>query len=221
MTARGSLVLAGVVGLTVVAIAVWSLRRGDPESPVAAPPTVRPPAGSSVATAPSPRPPNRVTKVSAAERTEIAERIARAQASRAVAAPAGPALPAAAPAAPALPGETMKKPEDVTTHLLAAMDEVKPFLVECVSRHREAIGPTASIKASLMLDGDPDVGTLISADKLRDLEGKALPAGFDDCVRDTMQSLQLPPLAEGSRFLVEYSFAFGDDEDDGSAGSAR
>ena len=35
-----------------------------------------------------------------------------------------------------------------------------------------------------------------------------LPAGFDDCLRSTLQTLELPPLAEGNEVKVTYPFMF-------------
>jgi hypothetical protein len=35
-----------------------------------------------------------------------------------------------------------------------------------------------------------------------------LPASFDECLRTTLESLELPPLAEGDTVRVTYPFVF-------------
>jgi hypothetical protein len=62
-----------------------------------------------------------------------------------------------------------------------------------------------------VLTGDPDVGTLIDASALASLQGQPLSSQLDDCVRDVMQTLELPPMAVGEAFKVNYEFTFDDE----------
>ena len=177
-----------------------SLRSGDAD---------RPPRSS---------PPSRVMRLprGADERREIAERIAAAQRARrersgsaAAGSTGGGASSGAESAAtrPELPSGSgkMDNPEHALAQMQDALQQVKGFVVECVSQSGAKIG---GFTADLRLTGDPDVGTLIDASALTSTDGTALPAKFDDCVRDIMQQLELPPIATGDGFNVNYEFQF-------------
>jgi len=60
----------------------------------------------------------------------------------------------------------------------------------------------------MTLTGVPDIGTVIDADQIADESGKPLDPKLDDCLRSTLQSLGLPPLTEGDKISVKYSFRF-------------
>ncbi len=155
--------------------------------------------------APAPaRPPHHVTKLaSAEERAKIAEQIDRARSQRAALhAPASPALPRA-----------QLDPNDLDnfkTTFRDAMREVLPLLAECYTAARGKL-PAGElvVKAHMALVGDPDVGTLIDADRLD--ANVPVPREFDDCLRDTVQKLELPPLAEGGKVTITYPLVFRDE----------
>jgi hypothetical protein len=92
-----------------------------------------------------------------------------------------------------------------------ALQEVSPFVSECVERSGVAV---PGFRAGLRLTGDPDVGTLIDASALSSRDGTPLPAGFDDCVREIVQTLELPAMAVGESFQVNYEFTFRDEPGD-------
>ena len=60
----------------------------------------------------------------------------------------------------------------------------------------------------MILTSDPEVGTVIDTQAIHDRAGQALPPALDDCLRTTMESLALPPLAAGGKLPLEYSFVF-------------
>jgi hypothetical protein len=64
------------------------------------------------------------------------------------------------------------------------------------------------IAAKLTLTSDPDVGTIIDAHQISDDQGRPLLATFDDCLRDTIQQLALPPIADGGTIEVTYPLTF-------------
>ena len=189
-----------VVAAVAIAIVVWLILRDRDDAarapiPASAPAPANmpaPPAGTS-------RAPAHVTKVSPDERKRLADRIAAAQAARgAHAAPPRPSLPA--------PERLDSNDLDhVSTTLLAAMKEAIPILAECYDRDPKGKRTAA---ANMTLTGDPDVGTVIDADQISDEEGKPLDPKVDDCLRSTLQSLALPPLTEGDKIRVKYSFRF-------------
>jgi len=196
-----------VAALALVGGALWYLDKPDATSAKAdsAPPpapaaTSAPPRPSA---APAPKPVDKVTKLANdAERQQLADRIASAQSARAAvrAAPL-PRLPDQPEPAPAQPvGKT---------EIRAAMKEVVPFLADCYER---AIPLLASadfdLNAQLALVGDPEVGTLVEVKSLVDGDGKALIQQLDDCFKNALQLLALPPLAEGDRIEVRYPFKF-------------
>lgn len=115
-----------------------------------------------------------------------------------------PRLPTAAPAS----GDPDAMDELKVT-IRSAMHEVIPYITECYENALPTLPhPRVQITAKLTLTGDPDVGTLIDTDKLEDADGHPLPAAFDDCLRSTFETLELPPLQEGSRVEVHYPFTF-------------
>ena len=107
--------------------------------------------------------------------------------------------------------------------LRGAMHEVLPFLADC---YGEARGTTLtadhlSIHAKFKLTGDRDIGTIIDAEQLVDDDGHVLPAKLDDCLRGTLQTLELPPLGDGDTIDVNYPLLFNDGPDGSGSGSQQ
>jgi hypothetical protein len=174
------------LGLAVVVALGWYLRRSHPPSQVNAP-------HDAVA---------HVRTLATGERREVADRIASAQASRHVPTPA-PRLP------PIAIAFTSSDPDGMKRTVRGAMREVLIQLSTCYESSFASRGPKAlDIVAHLTLSGDPDIGTLIDAPQLFDDKGAPLPSKLDDCLRDTLQSLELPPLEEGDYIVLDYPFKF-------------
>jgi hypothetical protein len=156
------------------------------------------------------------------ERQKIAERIATARATATASSgssatgSSGPAAPAPPPGAatsaappPSLPpgappadGELAR----ASVPLRDALTEAIPLLADCYPPEARA-KQRATVLMSLVGD---DKGTLIDADNLVDENGKSLAPELDDCLRSTLRSMQLPPLAEGGDLHIQYSFRFDD-----------
>jgi hypothetical protein len=95
------------------------------------------------------------------------------------------------------------------------MKEVIPRLRDCYEHALPKLAnPNLDITASFDLTGDPDIGTLIDAHELHDDHGTPLPAELDDCLRATLQSLELPPLTDGGQIEVRYGLQFRPDGPD-------
>jgi hypothetical protein len=195
------------IGVLVVAIvgAIWYLQRSTPK-PSAAPES-EPPKAAPIA---------KVTKLgSVEERKLLAERIEKARADRAsigtsharTSGTSGSvAMATRAPAPPRLPEQV---PEISAVEIRSAMRDVIPILTECYETALPTLtSPRLEITAELTLTGDPDIGTIIDAKQIADKTGHPLPAGFDDCLRSTFQTLALPPLQEGDQIEVRYPFLF-------------
>jgi len=194
-------VIVGVLGA--VALVVWYMRRSDTTlaatSATGEPRTTAPAPDPARAGSPGRRPPAHVTRLSADERRQVADQIATAQATRYHATPPRPSLaPLGEAAAPSL-----------KTSIRDAMREAHPYLVDCYEQALPTLPhPYVRVTAKMTLTGDPDVGTLIDAEQLVDDTGQPVPAKFDDCLRTTFQSLELPPLSEGDVVKVHYPFVF-------------
>jgi hypothetical protein len=123
-----------------------------------------------------------------AERQQLADQIASAQTARKAAAhPRPPVLPVAA----------------------TAMRDAIPLLTDCYQQAMPQLADDETrIAAKLTLTSDPDVGTIIDAHQISDDQGRPLLATFDDCLRDTIQQLALPPIADGGTIEVTYPLTF-------------
>ena len=60
----------------------------------------------------------------------------------------------------------------------------------------------------MTMTGARDVGTLIDADKMLDADRQPIDPALGDCLKTTLESLELPPLAEGDSIKLQYSFVF-------------
>ena len=202
--------IVAVIALVGFAVVRSLKQASSPRGPIEASPA---PAGSPPGASPAVGPaahtlPARVTRLaSPAQRQEVADRIASAHAARArQAPPQPPSLPGAAPSND--PGDTSHDLERASPTLKAALTEAIPFLAECyktapITQRRPAVQMT--------LTGDPDVGTLIDAEELRDQDGRPLDPELDGCLRTTLGSLELPPLPSANPLHLQYSFRFDED----------
>jgi hypothetical protein len=177
----------GWLAIAVIAVLAWHLH--TPTAPTVATPQV---------TVPHVR-----TLASGEERREVAGRIAAAQASRAQSSTPPPRLP------PITDTLTSGDPDTMKQTVRGAMREVVAHLMTCYESSLSTRGrKELHVVAHLTLTGDPDIGTLIDAPQLFDDQAEPLPSQLDDCLRDTLQSLELPPLAEGDHVDIAYPFTF-------------
>jgi hypothetical protein len=200
-----------IVGVVLVAIAlaiVMYIRRDTSETPTgpakgsgsAAPITTT--AGS--ATAP-PAKPDHVRRLSAADRKQLGEQIAAARAKARAAAAAAAASSTSGGPKPELDDHIQL--EQVADGLVTAMKESIPILAEC---YDQAYGADAGAKRTALvkmeMTSDPDLGTVIDDTAMTDADGKKLEPKLDECLRNTIESLALPPFDVGGRLEVQYSF---------------
>ena len=191
----------------------------------AAPPPSASVNSPAVAAPPAPElPPQHVRKLATAdERKELAAHIAAAQAARKAArTPLHSALGSAPSTAQGSFGSGHEGDMDRDV-IRGAMQEVLPFLADCYSDARATTlkADHLDIRAHFTLTGDPDIGTVIDADKLFDNDQHALPTKLDDCIRGTLQTLELPPLGDGDTIEVDYPLAFSDGPPADGSGSAH
>jgi hypothetical protein len=164
-------------------------------------------------TAPALAPPEHVRKLASAdERRELAAHIAAAQAARKAArAPHRSSLGSADSTDQGSFGSGHEGDMDKDV-IRGAMQEVLPFLATCYADARATTlsADHLEIRAHFTLTGDPDIGTVIDANQLFDDNKRALPSKLDDCIRGTLQTLELPPLGDGDTIEVDYPLVFTD-----------
>ncbi len=206
----GALVMNKILITAAVALVAgglaWKLYPRAPAQPpaialVATPKTPTPTAASITL------PPKHVQQLASAERDQLAQRIGAAQLARAEARRVA-AAPTEARAGAAAPHEA----EMDTNAIRGAMREVVPFLSECYEQNRASLhADHLAIHAHFTMTGDPDVGMVIDAQQLADdATQQPLPATLDDCLRSTLQTLELPPIGDGETIEVTYPLLFSD-----------
>jgi hypothetical protein len=208
MRARGVLVILAVA--VVVAVIVW--RRSPAEhalhatgAPGSAAPVRAAHPGSDPGPGPgtAPAPPgevrqSQVRRLTSDERRRLGEQIAaaRQRAHEAAGSPAtGPADD------DVIPLEQVSKP------LKDALDASIHLLAECYQQQPGGDAMRDAL-ARMTMTSDPDLGTVIDTQDIKDAAGAPIAAGLDDCLRDTIDSLALPPLGKGGKLELQYTFKF-------------
>lgn len=164
-------------------------------------------------TTPALPPPQHVRKLASAdERRELVAHIAAAQSARKAArAPRHSLLGSADSTDQGSFGSDHEGEMDKDV-IRGAMKEVLPYLADCYGEARATTLHTdhLEIRAHFTLTGDPDIGTVIDANQLFDDDKQALPTKLDDCIRSTLQTLELPALGDGDTIEVDYPLIFSD-----------
>jgi len=188
-----------VVLVAVVAWRVWSRRdtTAPPRAPVAGSGVVSGSAGTATPT-PTPRE-SRVRKLAADERRALGDKIKAAIAKSRAATASVPSQPGAAPA---LPDEPNIPLEEVGKPLFDALKESIPLVAECYEKH----GTAKEAAAMMMMISDPELGTVIDTEAITDRDGKPIDPKLDDCMRNTIDSLALPPLGKPGKLKVQFTF---------------
>lgn len=199
-------------GALAVALLIW--RR--PSASEHLPPSL---AGSNGATASVPRtapgpgsaegparpgeaPPGQVRRLTSDERRRLGEQIAAAR-QRARAAEPSTAAGSATDSA----DDDHIPVEQVTKPLKDGLNEAIHLLAECYQQ--QPGGDAMREAAALMtMTTDPELGTVIDTDEIKDAAGNSVAPKLDECLRDTIDSLALPPLGKRGKLTVKYTFRF-------------
>ena len=194
-----------IVFVLAVALIAGALFRGNrspsrPQPPAPAHGPVSGPALSEPrATAPAPA---KTRRLSPDERKQLGEQIAAAihKAREARAAQARAAGSAVADEDPVIPLEA------IGPELKDAMTAAIPILAECFE-HAGITDPRTAV-AQMTMASDPDLGTVVDTADILGPDNQKLPPALDTCLRDTIDSLALPPLGQPGKLQVQYSFKF-------------
>ncbi|MEO8553739.1 MAG: hypothetical protein ABI678_27390 [Kofleriaceae bacterium] len=145
--------------------------------------------------------PTKVRRLAPGERKQLGEAIhaaiRKASASAAAGHPGG--------SAPALPDEPLLHLEEIGPNVKAALELTIPELAKC---YEGKTGANKMPLAIMEMVSDPDFGTVIDTTQIIDADGKPLPKDIDECLRDTADSLSLPPLGKPGRLPIQYTFRF-------------
>lgn len=148
--------------------------------------------------------PIRIHRLEPAERDQLAAKIAAARAARAA---RGSGTPSPAPAIPDHIDELDL--EHAPVDLKDALDDSIPILSDCYRTLDGADArPGATAIVLMTLRGDPEIGTLVDPDQITDPDGKPLDPRLSDCLKTTLQSLELPPLRQDQELPIQYTFVF-------------
>lgn len=138
-----------------------------------------------------------VRRLASEERRRLGEQIAAArQKAREAAAAAG-----GSDADELIPVEDVGKP------VKDAMSAAIPLLAGCYTKQpgSDALREAAAL---MTMTSDPELGTVIDTEGITDAAGEPLAAQLDECLRDTIDSLAMPPLGRGGKVKVQYTFRF-------------
>jgi hypothetical protein len=201
MTKRS--VLWFLIAVAMIASAVmWWHRRAAPASATVAPPPAATATSPVPQTAPSAGASMKTRKLSAEDRKQLGEKIAAAvhAAREARAAQAKAAGTAVADEDPVIPLES------VGPELKDALTAAIPILAECF-QHAGITDPRTAV-AQMTMTSDPSLGTVIDTADILGPDGKKLGPTLDTCLRDSIDSLALPPLGQPGKLQLQYSFRF-------------
>lgn len=194
--------LVSIVVVCLAALGAFFFANRDPgPAPKRAPAPARASGAASAqapALPPAPPPETRVRKLSAAERRQLAERIAAARVRARAAASAGNPL-----------DETANDDDSITLEQVSptvreSLEQAIPILAECF-RDKQ---PKRTAVVLMTMYSNPSVGMVIDTEEMTDEDGQPLPAELDDCLRTTIDSLGLPPLDVGGHLPLQYSYKF-------------
>lgn len=147
----------------------------------------------------------RVERVTRAQRDELAAKIHASLSARAStsgsATSAGATSSRPVPRLPA-PEEPTLTLEQVGKAAQQALTASIPILAACYPQG----GGTAV--ARMVMFSDPDLGTVIDTERVTGDDGQPLDRAIEDCMRDAIETLALPPLGAPGKLPLEYSFRF-------------
>jgi hypothetical protein len=189
--------------VAIVLLGSYLMHHTEPKPPMAADDPPPPPMPAAAVPQPIAKIDHAQKLATKAERQQLADQIASAQTARKAAhAPRPPVLPVVATLDPA-------HPDDMKATIRTAMRDAIPLITDCYQQAMPQLADDETrIAAKLTLTSDPDVGTIIDAHQISDDQGRPLLATFDDCLRDTIQQLALPPIADGGTIEVTYPLTF-------------
>ncbi|MFH1807741.1 MAG: AgmX/PglI C-terminal domain-containing protein [Pseudomonadota bacterium] len=135
---------------------------------------------------------------------EIGRRLAAAAIVRGVdgAVPQGPGG-GGVTASEAAPGSLSKE------YIQAQVREIVPLVKECYEQALETQpGLSTTLKVRFTIEGDPELGGVISSSDILDIDGGVAPGSLGECVRETMYALRLKAPEGGGKVTVHYPFRF-------------
>ena len=194
-------VLAFIVALGVIGAIFWlTLSKSDdkPEKPTGA-------AGSATAPARTATPPtsvetlptkiDRVRQLDVPARTKLREQIKAAREK---------ARAAASSSSSNKPPEDDSIPLEQAGPIIEALRGTPGLMAKCYGEKDEGF----EAAAMMSIISDPELGAVIDTDRITDKDGKPIDQKIEDCMRDTIESLALPPMEQRGIVKLQYTFKF-------------
>lgn len=151
----------------------------------------------------SPAPPPLDASAQAALRVRKLSREARAELGRQIATARAKARAARATSADTQPATDELFLEQVAGSVQKSFLEALPLLAECYPDR----GKGWRAAARMTLTSDPELGTVIDTELIKDGNDKPVDPALDTCLRDVIDSLGMPPLGDvGGTLKIEYTF---------------
>lgn len=196
---RNVVAVLGVLGIALIVWWKWPHSAGSPpaasgKAAIAA----TAPVGAAVTT----DRPDGVRRLDPVERRRLGEQIAasfkHARVARAAA--------AGSSARPVLDEDPVLTLEDLNQPVKDALQASIPLLAACYEKAGSA-APKNPLAIMTMVS-DPELGTVIDNAAITDADGKPLEHSLDECLRDAIDSLALPPLGKPGKLPIQYTFHF-------------
>lgn len=129
-----------------------------------------------------------------------------------------------AEAAAEAPAAEVSAPEPVgrleAEYIQDAVREIRPLLAEC---YEQALEHEPGLEGRLVIEfdieGEPEVGGVVNDSRVSD-ESEIAETSLDECVTETLYTLELPAPEGGGRVHVRYPFLFAAAEDTGGGDPA-
>ena len=83
-----------------------------------------------------------------------------------------------------------------------------PILAECYQSGGSGSAAGKTAIAQMTMISDPELGTVIDTSRITGGDGAPIAPAVDDCLRNAIESLALPPLGVPGKLALQYSFRF-------------
>ena len=143
-----------------------------------------------------------VRRLSVEDRRELRTQIKRALRQRSTANGKARAAGAGSAAADDLPVIPLEK---VGKQAQDALQRAIPVLAAC---YRQGSAREQTALAQMVMISDPELGMVIDTSAISGADGAAIAPALDECLRDAIESLALPPLGVPGKLALQYSFRF-------------
>jgi hypothetical protein len=189
-------VIAFCIALALV-IAIFWLTRSKSSDDKRTTPIASGSAPRAEATPSKPEKIDRVRQLDAPARAKLREQIMAARAKARADAASSSSSPISPPADDSIPLEHAGT-------IVEALKETPAIVAKCYGEKDEGF----EAAAMMSIISDPELGAVIDTDRITDKAGNPIDQKIEDCMRDTIESLALPPMPDRGILKLQYTFKF-------------